>query len=598
MKKIAITLFLSILSLCASQSFLMPDEAFSPQAKLNESMQIEAKIVLAEDIYLYENEVKLTLKNTSGISIKEIKKSKSVEHEGSMVYEISPKFLVTLQKDKTISGMKNIEFELSYQGCSSKGLCYEPLTKAFNFDIDTSKLSDATSLELKSLQTLTQQTQTNAKESTKTKPPKEVKLSQTDSIANTISSGSIGLIILTFLGFGILLALTPCVFPMIPIISGIIVSHGKNITTKKAFFLSLVYVLAMAVAYTIAGILAGLFGSNLQSALQTPWVIYSFSGVFVALAMSMFGFYELKLPDAFVAKISGSRNKSGVVGVALMGFLSALIVGPCVAAPLAGALVYIGQTGDAFLGGMALFAMGIGMGLPLIVVGVSAGKFMPKPGMWMTMVSTIFGVMMLGVAIWMLQRVVDEYITMILWASLGLGFSIYLGAFEKESHVFKRSISIIIFIYSVALFTGALGGSSSMSKPLEFLKPQASISLKHNASEAKFQTVDSITELDALLKRYQGKKIMLDFSADWCTSCRELEEVTFAHPDVKTKMSEFVLLRADITDNSEAQKALSKKYGVFGPPAIIFFDEESQVQKSKTIIGFIEAEKFLEHLKF
>lgn len=598
MKKIAITLFLSILSLCASQSFLMPDEAFSPQAKLNESMQIEAKIVLAEDIYLYENEVKLTLKNTSGISIKEIKKSKSVEHEGSMVYEISPNFLVTLQKDKTISGMKNIEFELSYQGCSSKGLCYEPLSRIFKFDIDTSKLSDATSLELKSLQTLTQQTQTNAKESTKTKPPKEVKLSQTDSIANTISSGSIGLIILTFLGFGILLALTPCVFPMIPIISGIIVSHGKNITTKKAFFLSLVYVLAMAVAYTIAGILAGLFGSNLQSALQTPWVIYSFSGVFVALAMSMFGFYELKLPDAFVAKISGSRNKSGVVGVALMGFLSALIVGPCVAAPLAGALVYIGQTGDAFLGGMALFAMGIGMGLPLIVVGVSAGKFMPKPGMWMTMVSTIFGVMMLGVAIWMLQRVVDEYITMILWASLGLGFSIYLGAFEKESHVFKRSISIIIFIYSVALFTGALGGSSSMSKPLEFLKPQASISLKHNASEAKFQTVDSITELDALLKRYQGKKIMLDFSADWCTSCRELEEVTFAHPDVKTKMSEFVLLRADITDNSEAQKALSKKYGVFGPPAIIFFDEESQVQKSKTIIGFIEAEKFLEHLKF
>ncbi|MEN8303354.1 MAG: thioredoxin fold domain-containing protein, partial [Campylobacterota bacterium] len=252
----------------------------------------------------------------------------------------------------------------------------------------------------------------------------------------------------------------------------------------------------------------------------------------------------------------------------------------------------------AVLGGMALFFMSIGMGIPLIVVGVSAGKFMPKPGAWMTMVSAIFGVMMLGVAIWMLERIVDEYITMLLYSILGIGFAVYLGALEKGGHIFKKSVAIVLFAYSLALLMGVLGGSKSMARPLEFLKPQAvTAMIKTEASHAEFVKITSIKELDDILAKNKGKKIMLDFSAEWCTVCKELEEVTFSDAKVKAKMDEFVLVQADVTANGESEKALSQKYGVFGPPAIVFFDKESNVQKSKTIIGFIGPDEFLTHLE-
>ena len=590
MKKIMLLLFTSIVLFGAPPKFLMPDEAFIPHVKLNDSMQIEATVEIAKDIYLYEDSMKLEIINSDGVTIGKVDSPKSVEHHEEMVYLTSPSFVVNLVKDDSAKGIKKVEFQISYQGCSEQGLCYEPLSKSYTFEVDSSKLTTAEKKEIKTLET------EPLNQGSKETEVKDKELSKSDAIADTINSGSLPLIILSFLGFGLLLALTPCTFPMIPIISGLIISHGENITTKKAFFLSLVYVLSMSVAYTIAGVLAGLFGANLQAALQTPWVIYSFSAVFIALAMSMFGYFELKLPDSFVSKVSSTRKQSGVFGVALMGFLSALIVGPCVAAPLSGALIYIGQTGDAVLGGMALFALSIGMGLPLILVGVSAGKFMPKPGAWMTMVSAIFGVMMLGVAIWMLERVVDTYVTMLLWSILGIGFAIYLGALQKEGSVLKKSISTVIFIYSVALFIGTLGGSNSMSKPLEFLKPQVVSASEAKSLHVEFTKITSIKELDELIAKNSGKKIMLDFYADWCTSCKELEKVTFANENVKSKMSEFVLIKADVTANGEDEKSLSKKYGVFGPPAILFFDESGKVIKSKTIIGFAEPSEFLTHL--
>ena len=498
MKKIISLIFASVVLFAAPPKFLMPEEAFIPHVKLNDSMQVEASIEMAKDIYIYEDSVKLEILNSKDITIDKIDSPKSIKHHDEMVYLTSPSFVVNLAKNDSVTGIKKVEFQISYQGCSEQGLCYEPLSKKYSFDIDSSKLSAVDKKEIKTLESLD------------IKPLnqeiKEKELSQSDSIADTINSGSLPIIILSFLGFGLLLALTPCTFPMIPIISGLIISHGENITTKKAFFLSLIYVLSMSVAYTIAGVLAGLFGANLQAALQTPWVIYSFSAIFVALAMSMFGYFELKLPDAFVSKVSSTRKQSGIFGVAIMGFLSALIVGPCVAAPLSGALIYIGQTGDAVLGGMALFALSIGMGIPLILVGVSAGKFMPKPGAWMTLVSAIFGVMMLGVAIWMLERVVDIYVTMLLWSMLGIGFAIYLGALQKECSVFKKSISIIIFIYSVALFIGTLAGSTSISKPLEFLKPQIVSSVENKSSHVEFIKVTSIKELDNLIAKNSGKK--------------------------------------------------------------------------------------------
>jgi thiol:disulfide interchange protein DsbD len=382
---------------------------------------------------------------------------------------------------------------------------------------------------------------------------------------------------------------------MIPIISGVIVSQGEGLTTKRAFFLSVVYVLAMAVAYTIAGVLAGLFGSNLQAALQAPWAIYTFAAIFVALALSMFGYYELKLPDALVSRVSATGNRGGVIGVAVMGFLSALIVGPCVAAPLAGALVYIGQTGDALLGGAALFSLSIGMGIPLILVGVSAGRFMPKPGVWMTMVTAIFGVMMLGVAIWMLDRVVDPAVTMFLSSALLLGFALFFGVFDKEAHVFKRTVAFVAFFYALALFVGVMGGSKNMLQPLGFLEAKE-VSSSVQPQKLSFAKVTSIAELDALLEKNRGKKILLDFSADWCAVCKELERVTFADASVQAAMSEFVLIKADVTNNGANEKALSKKYGVFGPPAILFFDTEGALVSAKTIVGFIEPEAFVTHL--
>ena len=575
-------------TLAYSGDFLMPDQAFKPYAKVNDKAQVEAGIVLGEKIYLYEEQLKIDIEEGSGVNIASIASPEAVDHHGDMVFYKAPKFVLNLTKNSDVSGIVDMLVNIAYQGCSDDGLCYEPSMKSFTLSVDSSKLS-LSSQKLDSLPSL-------SKQKVDTKVVSEEK-SQTDTIADTIKSGNIFIILLTFFGFGLLLAMTPCVFPMIPIISGLFISQGKGLTTKKAFALSITYVLAMAVAYTIAGVLAGLFGANLQAALQTPWVVYSFSFIFVALAFSMFGFYELKLPDAFVSRISSKNHSSGYVGVAAMGFLSALIVGPCVAAPLAGALVYIGQTGDALLGGMALFSMSLGMGMPLIVVGVTAGKFMPKPGDWMTMVSAVFGVVMLAVAIWMLEKIVDPSVTMIMYSVLGIGFSLFLGVFERGGHFFKHSVAMIIFIYSISLFIGFLAGSSSMTKPLGFLNtPVVASAVGVREKNVEFQVVTSLEELDTILQANKGKKIMLDFSADWCTSCKEFEEVTFVDKDVRTKMNEFVLIRADVTDNGEKEKALSQKYGVFGPPAILFFDKNLEVREAKTIIGFTEPDEFLNHL--
>jgi len=574
------TVILIVLSLNVAQAgdFLMPNEAFKPYAKVNNKEQIEAGVILGQKIYVYEEKLKIELIDANGISVRKTISPKAVKHHDTLVFLQSPNFILDLGKNAKTTGKKDVTVKISYQGCSDDGICYEPSEKSFTLSIDSSKLNNG-----------------NSKAITNTKV--KVEQSKTDIIADTIKDGNIFIILLTFFGFGLLLAMTPCVFPMIPIISGLIISQGKGLTTKKAFALSLTYVVSMAIAYTIAGILAGLFGANLQAALQTPWVVYSFSFIFVALAFSMFGFYELKLPDALVSKVSSNNNRSGFVGVAVMGFLSALIVGPCVAAPLAGALVYIGQTGDALLGGMALFSMGMGMGVPLIIVGVSAGKFMPKPGDWMTLVSAVFGVVMLAVAIWMLEKVVSPSITMIMYSILGIGFALFLGVFEKGGHFLKHSIAMIIFIYSVSLFVGYLAGASSMTKPLRFLNHSAqSRSNIVEKKDVEFQVVHSIAELDKILQANRGKKILLDFSADWCTSCKEFEEITFADASVKAKMNEFVLIRADVTDNNDKEKALSEKYGIFGPPAIIFFDKNLEVMQSKTIIGFMEPEEFLAHL--
>jgi len=576
LKRIVLLFLVTLFTLEAAE-FLMPDQAFKPYAKVNEKGEIVAGITIAPEIYLYKKSLKITLLEPKDLKIATMDAPKAVDHMGDAVYLKSPEFVLHLKSNEKLSGMQDVKLKIAYQGCSEQGLCYEPTEKIFTLQLDADGLSSAKKKE--------ELVSTEQK-------------SKSDLIADTIRSSSFFVILITFFVFGLLLSLTPCVFPMIPIISGLIISQGEGLTTKKAFLLSLVYVLAMAVAYTIAGVLAGLFGANLQAALQTPWVVYSFAAIFVFLALSMFGYYELKLPDALVSRVSQNSNRSGFVGVAIMGFLSALIVGPCVAAPLAGALVYIGQTGDALLGGAALFVMSLGMGVPLIVVGVSAGKFMPKPGAWMTLVNAVFGVLMLGVAVWMLEKVLPISVITFMYSVLGIGFALFLGIGEKEGHILKRTVTLFLFLYSLALFISVMAGKPSITQPLGFLAAGKMLSSNSNAAskELDFMRVTSLDELNALLKKNRGKKVLLDFSAAWCTACKELEEVTFSDPSVKEKMSKFVLIRADLTANGSQEKALAKAYGVFGPPVIIFIDKDGKVLHSKTIVGFVEPNEFLKAL--
>ena len=566
------------LSLFAGFSkFLSPEEAFVTKVDLDKDT-IVASVKLGENIHIYADKMVFSIDSKS-IAIDSIEKPKSEISDGHTVYKGNPVFKVHLKKRKDISGNIPITFVFGFQGCSEAGLCYEPIEKRYRFNIDAKQIPMQKKSNIQNLH-VTAKTGDNS----------------VDAITDTLKNGSIFWVLATFFGFGLLLALTPCVFPMIPIISGLIVSQGEGITTKKAFFLSLVYVLSMAVAYTIAGVLAGLFGSNLQATLQNPYVVFTFAAIFVALAMSMFGFYELKLPDSFVAKVSAKgQDRGGIVGVAIMGFLSALIVGPCVAAPLAGALVYIGQTGDALLGGAALFFMSLGMGLPLIVVGTGAGKLMPKPGPWMTLVNAIFGILMLGVAIWMLEKVLSAQTIILLWAFLGLGSALYLGAFDKESHIFKRTIASGLLVYSIALFIGAFAGHTSILNPLGFLKSKAvNSSVSVVSDKLEFQVVKNLDQLQDILAANKGKKIMIDFAAKWCTACKELDEKTFKDPQVRSKLKEYVLIRADVTENSKEQKELSKQYGVFGPPVVIFID--SNGREARKIVGYTEPALFLKRV--
>ena len=567
--------------------FLMPDQAFQPSAVLNDKGQIVVDVKLGDGIYLYEKAFKVSLKDSKNVAIKKINLPQSVNHDGDKVFLVSPNVVVDLKNSGNASGKEKIDMVLAFQGCSTKGLCYEPQTRTYSFDVDTAKLG------------------TSNEPATVAKNEKSAE-SETQSIADTLKSGNIVLILGMFFIFGLLLSLTPCVFPMIPIISSVIVAQGSGLTTKRAFFLSIVYVLAMSVAYTIAGVLAGLFGSNLQAALQTPWVIYTFAGIFVALSLSMFDLYELQMPNFIQSKLSSATGKkSGVIGVAIMGFLSALIVGPCVAAPLAGALVYIGQTGNALLGGTALFMLAVGMGVPLIIVGTGAGKFMPRPGMWMDTVKTIFGVMMLGVAVWMVSRVLDEGVVMLLWGVLAIGTGIHFRALEPlhvnngvQENSMKKIVAVLLVIYGVILLVGSISGSKSVLSPLDQFTQKANAqTLSSAADELKFKIVTNEDELNSALEQAKGKKVIIDFSAAWCTACKEFDATTFKDAAVMKKMNEFVLIRADITANTDAQKALEKRFNVFGPPVVIFIDKDGKVQDSQTVTGYKEPAEFLKHIE-
>ncbi len=566
-------------TLFGTTDFVMPKEAFKPSVIL-QGKQLKAKIALAPEIYLYKKSIKLSLKD-SGVLLKNITFSpKPVDHAGSLVFTKD----VTISADivKTQKSLNKTTLLLSYQGCSSKGLCYEPQTKQFSLNIANIPV------------------QKNAKKTQNHLRSKEN--FDNDVIAKTFKDGNIVLILLSFFGFGLLLALTPCVFPMIPILSSIIISQGEGMNAKRGFILSLVYILAMSLTYTLAGVFAGIFGENIQASLQNEWVLTAFSAVFVVLAFSMFGFFEIGLPSSWQSKLSHASSKAeskgGFLGVAVMGFLSALIVGPCMAPPLTGALVYIGQTGDALLGGMALFVLSLGMGMPLLLIGIGAGKFMPKPGGWMSIVSKVFGVIMLMTAIWMLSRILPAAVIMLLWALLFMITSIYLGAFEplestkRSWNALFKGFGIVMFVFGITLLIGFISGATNLLNPLEKF---TTTSEKKN-QDLMFIQVGSLEELQKVFDQNKGRKIMVDFYANWCVSCKELEHNTFTNQAIQKALQPFVLVQVDITKNSKAQKEILRKYNLFGPPAILFFNEDAQEQKKHRIIGYKPPEEFLKYL--
>ena len=621
--------------------FLDPDVAFVLSAAAAGPDAIEARWEIEEGYYLYRDKFRFRVADTTGTSLGEAGfpagEMKDDEYFGPMeVYYGSVAALVPVVR---AAGDGIVDVDVTYQGCADAGLCYPPITKTVSLllpaaSADTgggaaaggaSGLSDsgigsgspdrasfqARGAEVDGTGTLRGAAPGAAASSgvpglpgSGSAAPLGVELPEQDRIAAALVSGNRWLVILSLFGAGLLLTFTPCVLPMVPILTSIIVGQGadtgRGVTPRRAFALSLVYVLAMALTYTVAGVLAGLFGANLAAAFQDPWIVSAFVAVFVLLALSMFGFYDLQMPASWQAGLAAlsHRQRGGTwAGVAVMGTLSALIVGPCVAAPLAGVLIYIGQTGDPVLGGVALFALGMGMGVPLIVAGVSAGKLLPRAGAWMDTVKAVFGVMLLGVGIYLLERVVPESVALLLWAALFIVCAIYMGALDSLAagaggwRRLWKGAGLVMLVYGVLIMVGVAGGGGDLFRPLRGVALVAGAGSEHELAFTRVKGLDGLNaELAPAAAR--GQVVMFDYYADWCVSCKEMERFTFSDPQVQAALSGVRLLQTDVTANDDADRALLAEFGLFGPPAILFFGPDGRERRNLRVVGYMSAGDF------
>jgi len=544
--------------------------------------QLQVLFTLADHIYLYRDKLKLSIKDGTPYKQAKFVETPEIIQDPSFG-EVAVFFNVaTLMIDTSALPANTSQITMKYQGCDKAiGLCYPP--QKVILDIPTNKAVNT-------------QAPTNQSNSIS-------ELDNAGSIQGFLQNAGTLLVIATFLLLGIGLTFTPCVLPMVPILSSVIAGHD-NLTPRKGFMLSTSYVLGMAITFALAGVLVGVLGArfNIQIYMQQPWVLGIFAGLFVLLALSMFGFYEIRLPRFIqdpLDKLNQNQKGGGFISVFLMGGLSAIVVSPCVTAPLAGALVYISTTGDAVLGGFALFALGLGMGLPLIAIGTTGASVMPKAGMWMDQVKTFFGVLLLAVALWILGRVLPEDIYLAGWIILLGSYGVILGAFEAAESSKQRLVkgfALLAFALAMMLMFKLVVGNTTHPAPP--VMSGASQQVTSTASDSVFKTITTQAQLETLLgaARTQEKIVMVDLYADWCIECKIMAKTLFADEQVKTELAKFESIKLDITEFNEFHKSYLEEKGIFGPPALLFYGLDGNIIEDAQVLGEISKEDFLQHL--
>jgi len=571
--------------------FVDPEVAFVLTAEA-QGDQVQLNWRILDGYYLYKQRISLApADEAKAVGAIVLPKGESHTDEYFGEQEIYRQSL-----DATFSvpaGAKPLQAKVTYQGCADAGLCYPPITKIISIAADgsaTVALADGPTAPAVAPPVAAAAPATDASTDA------DCYVSEQDSWAMKIKNGNLLLVLLGFFGTGLLLAFTPCVLPMVPILSGIIAGSGENVSTRRSFLLSVAYVLGMAFTYTAAGIAAGAIGKgfNLQATFNQPWILILFSLLFVVLATSMFGFFTIEMPNFIQTRLSDTSNKQQAgtyAGVAVMGALSALIVSACVAPPLIAALTVISQTGEIGRGGAALFAMSLGMGTPLLLVGASAGKLLPKAGAWMETVKNIFGVLFLAVAAWMLSRIAPDWAILPLWAvpSFALSWVLWRAVRKPTPASFAwRTASVVATLYGLALVAGAaLGGTNPLAPIPQLAAPKTPLAFK------RIKTLADL-ESEVAAARAAGKSVMLDFYADWCVSCKEMEHNTFNEPDVKQALANTITLQADVTANDAQDKELLQHFGIFGPPTIAFYSVDGMEQRNFRVVGFMKAEEFSE----
>jgi len=574
---------------------LEPEKAFQFAARAVDDRTLEVSFTIAEGYYMYRDKFRFALEGADGVALGAPQLPPGIRKKDEFFGEVETyrkSVSVQLPLERSNSAAQAVKLNVTSQGCADIGVCYTPMDSSATLQLAALSASDSGAG--------TGGAPVLSAAPRVVEPSASFSIFASDLDIAKLFEGNLLVVLLSFLGFGLLLAFTPCVLPMVPILSGIIAGEGRSLNKARAFLLSLAYVLGMAVTYAAAGVAAAYSGTLLAAALQNAWVLGAFALVFVWLALSMFGFYDLQLPGFLHHRLhSAHRRLEGgkIASVAAMGMFSAIIVSPCVAAPLAGALLYISQTKDVALGGAALFAMALGMGIPLIAVGVSEGALLPKSGAWMEGVKKFFGVLLLGVAVWIVSPLLPVAAQMIAWAALLVGSAMFLRAIDPLPATASswarlwKSVGMLALVAGIAMLVGALSGARDPLKPLAGVMGGAQAVV----APVNWVRVDSLPELEERL-RSPGRPVMLDFYADWCVSCKEMERFTFSDPSVRAVMDRMLLLKADVTENSEQHKLLLKRFSLFGPPGIIFFDAQGREIKGLRVVGYQDSDRFLKTL--